>query len=47
MAESAHGIWTQPLQAAAWSGESGASLAPKSTVRAVIAAMPPPLPIDA
>src|SRR5947209_16809188 len=45
VAESAHGIWTQPLHAANWSGESGASLAPKSTVRFVIAAMPPPLPI--
>ena len=45
VAESAHGIWTQPLQAVNWSGVSGASLAPKSTVRAVIAAMPPPEPI--
>ena len=45
VADSAHGIWTQPLQAANWSGVSGASLAPKSTVRAVIAAMPPPEPI--
>ena len=45
MAENAHGIWTQPLQAVNWSGVSGASLAPKSTVRAEIAAMPPPLPI--
>ena len=43
--DSTHGIWTQPLQAANWSGVSGASLAPKSTVRAVIAAMPPPEPI--
>ena len=32
--DSAHGIWTQPLQASNWSGVSGASLAPKSTVRA-------------
>src|ERR687888_556373 len=45
VAESAHGIWTQPLQASNWSGVSGASLAPKSTVRAVMAAMPPPEPI--
>ena len=45
VAESAHGIWTQPLHAANWSGESGASLAPKSTVRFVICEMPPPLPI--
>jgi len=33
------------LQAVNWSWLSGASLAPKSTVRAVTAAMPPPLPI--
>src|ERR671930_804969 len=45
VADSAHGICTQPLQAANSSFESGASLAPKSTVRAVIAAMPPPEPI--
>src|SRR3954471_12193399 len=45
VAESAHGICTHPLHAANWSGESGASLAPKSTVRAVIAATPPPEPI--
>jgi len=49
VAESAHGIWTTPtpsLTAALnWSGVSGASDAPKSTVRAVIAAMPPPEPI--
>ena len=45
VADSAHGIWTQPLHALNWSLESGASLAPKSTVRLVIAAMPPPLPI--
>ena len=42
---SAHGIWTQPLHWANWSGVSGASLAPKSTVRALIAAIPPPEPI--
>src|SRR3954447_8853155 len=42
---SAHGIWTQPLQAANWSGVSGASLAPKSTVRFVTAEIPPPDPI--
>ena len=47
MAEKAHGIWTQPLQAANWSGVIGASLAPKSTVRPVIAAMPAPLPTAA
>ena len=40
------GIWTQPLQAFAWSTVSGASLAPKSTVRAVIWAMPAPEPIE-
>src|SRR5919197_4142442 len=45
VAESAHGIWTQPLHAADWSGVSGASLAPKSTVRFVIALIPPPDPI--
>src|SRR5438445_11234934 len=45
VAESAHGIWTQPLHAASWSGERGASLAPKSTVRLGICEMPPPLPI--
>src|SRR5262245_15213852 len=45
VAESAHGICTQSLQAVNWSGESGASLAPKSTVRAVIALIPPPEPI--
>src|SRR3954469_10206108 len=44
VAESAQGIWTQLLQAAAWSGVSGASDAPKSTVRAVIWAMPVPEP---
>ena len=36
VAVSAQGIWTQPLHAAAWAGVSGASEAPKSTVRAVI-----------
>ena len=45
VAESAHGICTHSLHAANWSGVSGASLAPKSTVRDVIAAMPPPEPI--
>ena len=44
-AESAHGIWTQPLHALNWSGVSGASLAPKSTVRFEIAWIPPPEPI--
>ncbi len=44
MAPSAHGIWMQPLQAANWSGVSGASLAPKSTVRAVIDVIPAPEP---
>ena len=44
--ESAHGICSQPLQAANWSFVSGASLAPKSTVRAVIAAIPAPEPTD-
>ena len=45
VAESAHGICAQPLQAASWSGVKGASLAPKSTVRFVTALMPPPEPI--
>ena len=45
VAESAHGIWAQPLQALNWSGVSGASLAPKSTVRFVMALIPPPEPI--
>ena len=45
VAESAHGIWTQPLHALNWSGVSGASEAPKSTWRAVIASMPAPEPI--
>ncbi len=42
---STHGICSQPLQAVNWSGVSGASLAPKSTVRDVIAATPPPEPM--
>ena len=43
---SAHGICSLiPLQAVNWSVVSGASLAPKSTVRAVIAATPPPEPM--
>ena len=41
---SAQGTWTQLLQAAAWSGVSGASDAPKSTVRDVICWMPAPEP---
>ena len=44
VADSAHGICTQLLQAVAWSGVSGASEAPKSTWRFVIAAMPAPEP---
>ena len=44
VADKAHGIRTQPLQLVNWSGVNGASLAPKSTVRAVIAAIPPPDP---
>ena len=44
IADSPQGICTQPLQAAACSGVSGASEAPKSTVRAVIWAMPAPEP---
>src|SRR4051794_6033750 len=47
VAERAHGIWTQPLQAAACSGVNGASEAPKSTVRAVIWAIPVPDPTAA
>ena len=47
VADSAHGIWTQPLHACSWSGESGASLAPKSTWRAMTAAMPAPEPTGA
>src|SRR5262249_44252730 len=45
VAASAHGTCRQPLHASSWSGENGASLAPKSTVRAVICAIPPPEPI--
>ena len=44
VAENAQGIWTQPWQALNWSGLIGASLAPKSTVRAVICEIPAPLP---
>ena len=44
VAPSAHGICSQPLQAVNWSGDNGASLAPKSTVRAVICVMPAPEP---
>ncbi len=46
VAASAHGIWRTPLAFEAWSGVIGASLAPKSTVRAVICAIPAPLPIE-
>src|SRR5581483_6452783 len=46
VAVSAHGISTQPWQPAAWAFVSGASLAPKSTVRLLIAWIPPPEPID-
>src|SRR6478672_9954589 len=45
VAPSAHGICRQPLQAVAWSADSGASLAPKSTARAVIWSIPPPDPM--
>ena len=45
VAPSAHGIWTQSPHALNWSGVSGASLAPKSTVLFVIAWMPPPEPM--
>ena len=45
VAERAHGITTQPLQAVSWSADSGASEAPKSTVRAVTPAMPAPEPV--
>ena len=45
VAPSAHGICSQPLHALNWSGVSGASLAPKSTVRPVTAATPPPEPM--
>src|SRR5690348_2582100 len=44
VAESAHGIWTHPRHAAAWSAVRGASEAPKSTLRDVICAMPAPEP---
>ena len=44
VAESAHGTTRQPLHALSWSLDRGASEAPKSTVRAVIAEMPPPEP---
>src|SRR5690348_2716767 len=44
VADSAHGICTQPLHADAWSGVSGASEAPKSTCRLEIAEMPAPEP---
>ena len=37
VAESAHGMTRQPLHASSWLDESGASEAPKSTVRAVMA----------
>src|SRR5215218_9129964 len=47
VAERAHGMCTQPLQALACSGVSGASEAPKSTVRAVICAIPVPEPTAA
>src|SRR6185436_19114072 len=42
---SAQGITTQPLHAASWSADSGASDAPKSTVREVTAAIPAPEPV--
>src|SRR6516164_2953242 len=44
IAPRAHGIWKQPLHPANWSGVSGASEAPKSTVRPLIAAIPAPEP---
>src|SRR3954449_3518708 len=44
VAERAQGICTQPLQAVACSGVSGASEAPKSTVLAVIWEIPVPEP---
>ena len=47
VAESAHGTSMQPLHAAACDSFSGASEAPKSTVRAVIWAMPVPEPTEA
>src|SRR5919204_2904251 len=45
VADSAQGIWTTPCAAANWSFVNGASLAPKSTIRFVIAWIPPPEPI--
>src|ERR1700742_2053227 len=47
VAERAQGICTQPLQADACSGVSGASEAPKPTVRAVIWEIPVPEPTAA
>src|SRR5579871_2472846 len=47
VAERAHGISIQPLQAAACVGLSGASEAPKSTVLAVMSAIPVPEPTEA
>ena len=47
VAESAHGISTQPLHAAACVGLRGASEAPKSTMRRVMSALPVPEPTDA
>jgi hypothetical protein len=44
VAVSAHGISTQPPQAVAWLVLSGASEAPKSTVRLVMSLMPAPEP---
>src|SRR6476659_1797370 len=46
VAVSAHGTCTQALHLAACSGVSGASEAPKSTVRAVIWAIPAPEPTE-
>src|SRR6516165_8591334 len=46
-APSAQGIWMQRLQPAACDGVSGASEAPKSTVRALICAIPAPDPTPA
>ena len=45
VAERAHGTTTQLLQSASCDDESGASEAPKSTVRAVIEAIPAPEPV--
>jgi hypothetical protein len=44
VAVSAHGIVTQPLQAVACVGVSGASEAPKSTLRLVMSVIPVPEP---